>query len=859
MIPKSVSFASRELLSSIWTGPLILKKVNRPDLENTRHKENSLKLWIFEAKRLPAKKRYFCEICLNHILYARTTSKEKTADSDPFWGEPFEFSNLQEISLVTVKLFREANRKKKKDQNQLIGEVHLPVHEILSQTEQWYSLQAGKTAANASPSLRIKSRYLSVDVLPVSWYDGLRDFLLADYCQLVRVLEPSLPVRLKEDLACKLVALAHSSGKSESLVADLLLQELEHCGASEAAAVVAFRGNSIATKSVEYYLRLVGSDYLRSVLAEPVTILLRSDECCEVDPMRVSGQAELESNQQSLRLFAELFWTRVFTSADRLPVEFGRLFAGIRQRSDRQLCDQLVGASIFLRFICPAILGPSLFGLCQELPGPRTARSLTLIAKTVQNLANGTWFGGKEAYMNFMNKFLEQHQQNMAHFVASLQTIRRRQPAAGGASADSVDAGFELAQAHTLLTSAVQLLRNNGHPAFSAAASGEVGADGQKRCLDRLSDHLDTVSQCLKLNVPPQPLTPSPPPLQPRSASLALTAAAAANGDSDSDTRPVRNTRPAPQVAADRQETAASTDRDSRPLSGASAVVGHSQIQEDWRRVLDEAAASAAATVASASAAVAAVSGVSSSAGSSSGYQSGRLRKPQQQQQQQQQKQQQKQTQPDPLNWSNDSRHSPLQFHNPSYQKPASALVLPAPAQQQQQQASVDSAAFRRDANNDEDEESSDSDPSSSEVVASSSAGTGTSSTRSSSESRNQKLQQEQQQPPPLPPHKVRMGLRSVQHPHHQPQQQQQQQLANSELLELQRELNETRRQLEATEARLRSNEREKLQMMDEFRRGAEERQRRELENSKQLAEIMERLRLLENEAKASGAVGRPV
>uniref|UniRef100_A0A1I8GVJ8 C2 domain-containing protein n=1 Tax=Macrostomum lignano TaxID=282301 RepID=A0A1I8GVJ8_9PLAT len=91
MIPKSVSFASRELLSSIWTGPLILKKVNRPDLENTRHKENSLKLWIFEAKRLPTKKRYFCEICLNHILYARTTSKEKTAESDPFWGEPFEF------------------------------------------------------------------------------------------------------------------------------------------------------------------------------------------------------------------------------------------------------------------------------------------------------------------------------------------------------------------------------------------------------------------------------------------------------------------------------------------------------------------------------------------------------------------------------------------------------------------------------------------------------------------------------------------------------------------------------------------------------------------------------------------------
>jgi len=76
----------------------------------------------------------------------------------------------------------------------------------------------------------------------------------------------------------------------------------------------------------------------------------------------------------------------------RLCRELKRVFSALRQRCHNQrsqdVCDQLVSSCVFLRFICPAVLSPTLFGFAQQLPTEKVSRNTTLVAKTIQSLAN---------------------------------------------------------------------------------------------------------------------------------------------------------------------------------------------------------------------------------------------------------------------------------------------------------------------------------------------------------------------------------------------------------------------------------------------------------------------------------------
>lgn len=128
-----------------------------------------------------------------------------------------------------------------------------------------------------------------------------------------------------------------------------------------------FRGNSLATKAMEAYLKLTGDRYLQETLTELVENVLVSDRDCEVDPLKVMGDDALKKQQLNLRQTVEMAWRKICQSHGNFPPELRECFALFRERlvnlDKGDICDNLISASIFLRFLCPAILSPSLFNI----------------------------------------------------------------------------------------------------------------------------------------------------------------------------------------------------------------------------------------------------------------------------------------------------------------------------------------------------------------------------------------------------------------------------------------------------------------------------------------------------------------
>ncbi|XP_015434231.1 PREDICTED: probable Ras GTPase-activating protein [Dufourea novaeangliae] len=203
-----------------------LRKSVQPDAEQTRRTDNSLQIWLLEAKGVPAKKRYFCEVCLDSTLYARTTAKLK-ADLC-FWGEHFDFHHLPSVNTIQVNLYREADRKKKRDKNVLIGSVSIPVHNVTSRylTEKWYPVVGDKGPLKEPPALRVKCRFQSVDILPVQVYQEFLEYLKSDYKSLCEKLEPVIGVKAKEDIATALVAVMQREKKAPQFLADLVMMDI---------------------------------------------------------------------------------------------------------------------------------------------------------------------------------------------------------------------------------------------------------------------------------------------------------------------------------------------------------------------------------------------------------------------------------------------------------------------------------------------------------------------------------------------------------------------------------------------------------------------------------------------------------
>lgn len=131
----------------------------------------------------------------------------------------------------------------------------------------------------------------------------------------------------REDAAKAMIHTFDLMNKVEQFLKDILRNEV--LSATETHTL--FRGNSMASKAVDVYMKYVGLGYMKETIGPVMKLILTSNKNCEViriqylmfflkvDPSRLEKTDNISNNWKNLLAYAEALVENIFASVDKFP------------------------------------------------------------------------------------------------------------------------------------------------------------------------------------------------------------------------------------------------------------------------------------------------------------------------------------------------------------------------------------------------------------------------------------------------------------------------------------------------------------------------------------------------------------
>ena len=201
-----------------------------------------------------------------------------------------------------------------------------------------------------------------------------------------------------------LVRIFEANEKTLELLKAAILDEVKK---TESANTL-FRRNSMATKLLAAYCKLIGRDYLRVALGPQLKVLLQNPPPSELNPSLLPEGQDLQENQKTILHISEQFLVDIQNSIPQCPAPFRDICKYLKDCVSEKFPGSehtAIAGFMFLRYLCPAIVAPDGFGVVDQ-PIEEIRRCLVLVTKVLQNLANRVQFT-KEPFMHCMNPFIE--------------------------------------------------------------------------------------------------------------------------------------------------------------------------------------------------------------------------------------------------------------------------------------------------------------------------------------------------------------------------------------------------------------------------------------------------------------------
>ncbi|TPX34427.1 hypothetical protein SeMB42_g07325 [Synchytrium endobioticum] len=265
--------------------------------------------------------------------------------------------------------------------------------------------------------LRMKFKYTETLVLSIHKYTNLHQFISADSYRLATIFGEISTER--EDAAYSLVKITESEGKVVDFICAVISNEVR----ASADHNNLFRANSMASKAVDVYMKHTALPFLDATIGDLIRQVVRNRVNCEVDATRLDKGDDHKKNLQNLLEWNKKIVFSIFEAKTAFPYTLRQIFQHLQREVTEKFPKEhearytAVAGFAFLRFFAPAILGPRLFGLVDEYVDIRTTRTLTLLAKSLQSLANCVTFGEKEPYMSVTNPFIEDNIGKMREYL----------------------------------------------------------------------------------------------------------------------------------------------------------------------------------------------------------------------------------------------------------------------------------------------------------------------------------------------------------------------------------------------------------------------------------------------------------
>ncbi|NXT02077.1 RASL1 protein, partial [Jacana jacana] len=302
--------------------------------------------------------------------------------------------------------------------NDFLGRVEFPLDTIcMAPTKGWFQLlpfpSTAESLGGQLGALRLTVRLVEDRVLPPSYYQPLIQLLTepilcpdqAPAGTALAILEEVTTGESRQDVATKLVKIFLGQGLAVPLLDYLTTRELARTTDPN----TLFRSNSLASKCVEQFMKVVGLPYLHEVLKPVVNRIFEEKKYVELDPgkielscsrrrcpcRRIAFKGSLsearvrESSLELLQGYLGNIVDAIVGSVEKCPLLMRVAFKQLRRRVEERFPSPhheevryfSISGFLFLRFFAPAVLTPKLFSLREQHADPRTGRTLLLLAK----------------------------------------------------------------------------------------------------------------------------------------------------------------------------------------------------------------------------------------------------------------------------------------------------------------------------------------------------------------------------------------------------------------------------------------------------------------------------------------------